>query len=153
MENIRVSRAPVSMKLLMTSLTCISGLIYLVLLYHIFQDCEMKPSLIAKGYCSMESLELTDHAHKYLPYYSIYIFLIPTLLFMFTSFSEKMKRVLAVLPYILIVIDIASMCLIPLVSKSFSWVLFFAGMLLSFTFLLLFVLLIYDIWFRKALAK
>ncbi|MDD5595501.1 MAG: hypothetical protein PHY94_04555 [Candidatus Omnitrophica bacterium] len=153
MENIRVSRAPVSIKLLMTSLICISGLIYLVLLYHIFQDCEMKPSLIAKGYCSMEALELTDHAHKYLPYYSIYIFLIPTLLFMFTSFSEKIKRIFAVLPYILIVIDIASMCLIALVSKSFSWVLFFAGMFLAFTFLLLFSLLMYDIWFRKAVVK
>lgn len=153
MENIRVSRAPVSMKLLLTSLICISGLIYLVLLYHIFQDCEMKPSLITKGYCSMEAMELTDHAHKYLPYYSIYIFFIPTLLFMFTSFSEKAKRVLAVLPYVLIVIDIASMCLIPLVSKNFSWVLFFAGMFLSATFLLLFVLLMYDIWFRKAAVK
>ena len=141
------------MKLLMTSLICISGLIYLVLLYHIFQDCEMKPSLIAKGYGSMEAMELTDQAHKYLPYYSIYIFLIPTLLFMFTSFSEKIKRVFAVLPYILIVIDIASMCLIPLVSKSFSWVLLFAGTFLGVTFLLLFVLLIYDLWFRKAVVK
>jgi len=153
MENIRVTRAPVSMKLLATSLICVSGLTYLVLLYHIFQDCGMQPALIAKGYGSMEAMELTDHVHKYLPYYSIYIFLVPALLFMFTSFSEKIKRVLAVLPYILILIDIASMCLIPLVSKSFSWLLLFAGTFLALTFLLLFVLIIYDLWFRKAAVK
>ncbi len=149
MEKFRLSHAPISMKLLMTSLLCIVGLIYLFLLLHIFQDTEMKPSLIAKGYCSMEAMELTDHAHKYLPYYAIYIFLIPTALFMFTSYSEKIKRIFAVLPFLLIAIDIGSMCLIPLISKSFCWALFFAGMFLAFIFLMLFSLNIYDMWFKK----
>ncbi len=149
MEKFRLSHAPVSMKLLMTSLLCIAGLIYLCLLIHIFQDTEMKPSLIAKGYCSKEDMELTDHAHKYLPYYAIYIFLIPTGLFMFTSYSEKIKRILAVLPFLLIAIDIASMCLIPLVYQGFCWVLFFAGMFLALIFLMLFSLNIYDMWFKK----
>lgn len=149
MENFRLSRAPISAKLLATSFLCIAGLIYLSLLVHIWQDTEMKPALIAKGYSSMEAMELTDHVHKYLPYYAIYIFLIPSILFMFTSYSEKVKRIFAVLPSFLIIIDIASMCFIPYISPIFGWGLFFAGMFLGFTFLLLFLFNIYDIWFKK----
>jgi len=151
MENIRLSRQPISMKLLMTVLLCIVGLIYLSLLLHIWQDTEMKPSLIAKGYGSMESLELADHTHKYLPYYAIYLFAIPTILFMFTSYSEKIKRIFAVFPFLLIVVDIGAMWLIPYVSQGFfSWVLLFAGTFLGITFLLLFIFNIYDIWLRRA---
>ncbi len=150
MENFRLSRAPISMKLLVTCLLCLVGLIYLGLLVHIWQDTEMKPALIAKGYCSMEALELTDHIHKYLPYYAIYIFLIPSIVFMFTSYSEKLKRIFAVLPSILILVDIASMAFMPYISPAFCWGLFFAGMFLGFTFLLLFILNIFDIWLKKA---
>jgi hypothetical protein len=151
-DNFRLSRAPISMKLLTTTLLCVISLTYLILLLHIWQDCEMKPALIAKGYSSMESLELTDHAHKYLPYYAIFIFAFPSIFFMFTSYSEKIKRIFAVLPFVLIIVDIASMWLMPYVSQNFCWMLFFAGMFLGFTFLLLFILNIYDIWFRKQRA-
>jgi len=154
MEKFRLSRAPISMKLLMTSLLCIVGLVYISLLLHIWQDTEMKPSLIAKGYGSMESIELADHTHKYLPYYAVYLFAIPTILLMFTSYSEKIKRIFAVLPFILILIDIGSMWLIPYVNQVFfSWVLLFAGTFLGFIFLLLFILNIFDIWFRRETNK
>lgn len=150
MINFRVSSAPLSMKLLLTSLLCIVGLIYISLLLHIWQDTEMKPSLIAKGYGSMEAMELADHTHKYLPYYVIYLFAIPTALFMFTSYPEKIKRFFAVFPFLLIVIDIGSMWLIPYASKDFfSWVLLFAGTFLGLTFLLLFMLNVYEIWLKK----
>ena len=154
MENFRLSWAPISMKLFLTSLLCIVGLIYISLLVHVWQDTEMKPSLIAKGYSSMEAMELTDHTHKYLPYYALYLFAIPTFLFMFTSFSEKIKRFFAVWPFLWIVIDIGSMWLIPYAHQVFfSWVLWFAGTFLGLTFLLLFMLNILDIWFRKSHKK
>ncbi|PIP21233.1 MAG: hypothetical protein COX40_00495 [Candidatus Omnitrophica bacterium CG23_combo_of_CG06-09_8_20_14_all_40_11] len=153
MENFRLSRAPISMKLFLTSLLCIVGLIYISLLVHIWQDTEMKPSLIAKGYGSMEAMELTEHTHKYLPYYALYLFAIPIILFMFTSYSEKIKRIIAVFPFLLIVIDIGSMWLIPYVSQGFfSWVLLFAGTFLGLIFLLLFLLNVYDIWLKKSAA-
>lgn len=153
MENFRLSRAPISMKLFLTSLLCIVGLIYISLLVHIWQDTEMKPSMIAKAYGSMESLELTDHTHKYLPYYALYLFAIPVILLMFTSYSEKIKRIFAVMPSLLIIIDIGSMWLIPYVSKNlFSWVLLFAGTFLGLIFLLLFMLNVYDIWLKKSTA-
>ena len=153
MENFRLSRAPISMKLFLTSLLCIVGLIYISLLVHIWQHTEMKPSLIAKGYGSMEAMELTEHTHKYLPYYALYLFAIPIILFMFTSYSEKIKRIIAVFPFLLIVIDIGSMWLIPYVSQGFfSWVLLFAGTFLGLIFLLLFLLNVYDIWLKKSAA-
>ncbi len=130
------------------------GLIYLSLLLHIWQDTQMKPALVAQGYASMETLELADHTHKYLPYYVIYLFAIPTGLFMLTSFPEKVKRVLAVLPFVLIGIDVTSMWLIPYLSKMlFAWVLWFAGSFLSMTFFVLFVLNLYDVWLRKNTAS
>ncbi len=154
MDNFRLSRASISMKLLMTALLCTVGLIYISLLVHIYQDTEMKASMIAKAYGSMESLELTEHTHKYLPYYALYLFAIPAILLMFTSYSEKIKRIFAVLPFILILIDIGSMWLIPYVNQVFfSWVLLFAGTFLGFIFLLLFILNIFDIWFRKETNK
>ncbi len=151
MENLRISKAPISAKLLMTTLLCMVGLIYLSLLLHIWQDTEMKPALIAKAYGSMESMELADHTHKYLPYYALYLLALPAALFMLTSYSENMKRIFAVLPFVVIIIDIGAMWLIPYVNQVFfSWVLFFAGTFLGLTFLLLFLLNIYDIWFKKS---
>lgn len=150
MEKIRLSKAPVSAKLLMTTLLCMVGLIYLSLLLHIWQDTEMKPALIAKAYGSMESLELADHTHKYLPYYALYLLALPAALFMFTGYSEKMKRIFAVLPFLVIIIDIGSMWLIPYANQVFfSWVLEFAGTFLALTFLSLFLLDVYDIWLGK----
>ncbi len=153
MENFRLSRAPVSMKLFLTSLLCVVGLIYISVLVHIWQDTEMKAALIATAYGSMESLEFTEHTHKSLNYYALYLFAIPTILFMFTAYSEKIKRIVAVLPSLLIIVDIGAMWLIPYVSKNlFSWVLLFAGTFLGLTFLLLFLLNVYDIWHKKSTA-
>ncbi len=150
MEKIRLSKAPISAKLLITTLLCMVGLIYLSLLLHIWQDTELKPALIAKAYGSMESLELADHTHKYLPYYALYLLALPAALFMFTGYSEKMKRFFAIFPFLLIVVDIGSMWLIPYANQVFfSWVLEFAGTFLALTFLSLFLLDVYDVWLGK----
>ena len=151
MENLRISKAPISAKLLMTTLLCMVGLIYLSLLLHIWQDTEMKPALIAKAYGSMESMELADHTHKYLPYYALYLLALPVALFMLTSYSENMKRIFAVLPFVVIIIDIGAMWLIPYAHQVFfSWVLTFAGAFLALTFFALFLMDVYDIWFKKS---
>jgi len=149
MENFRLSRAPISIKLLMTSLLCVIGLTYILLLIHVWHDTEMKVSLISQAYSTMESIELTSITHTYLPYYALYLFAIPVILFMFTSYSEKVKRIFAVLPFIFCAIDIGSMWSIPYINKGFSLVLWLAGTCLASTFLTLYILNIYDIWFRK----
>jgi hypothetical protein len=149
MENIRLSHAPLSLKLWASSLLCIIGLSYITLLVHIWIDTEMKVALIAQAYGGMEYIELTDHAHTYLPYYAIFLFAIPTGLFMITSFNEKIKAVFAVLPFLFITADISSMFLIPYVSPVFATVLWLAGTCLGLSFALLFFLTMYDIWLRR----
>ena len=149
MNGMALSKAPASLKLFATMMLLVVGLIYLTLLVHIWIDTEMKASNIAEAYGGMEYIELTDHAHTYLPYYSFFVFLLPVLIFMFTSFGERLKRFFAVLPFIVIVIDIGSMYLIPYLWRGFGWVLFLAGTTLGIMFMFLFALNVYDLWLRK----
>jgi len=150
MDKFRLSSSPVSIKLLVTSLMCIIGVAYLILVVHIWIDTELKPSMVAEAYGYMEYIELTDHAHFYLPYYSLFIFAIPVVMFMFTSFGEKWKIFFATVPFAVVFVDIASMYLIPYVSSVFAMVLWLAGSCLGTMMGMLFVMLMYDVWLRKA---
>ncbi|MFC1541220.1 hypothetical protein ACFL50_02085 [Candidatus Latescibacterota bacterium] len=150
MENFKFPSAKLSTKLLVTSLMCIIGLTYLVLAVHIWIDTEFKVSLVAESYGYMEYIELTDHAHLYLPYYWLFIFAIPTGLFMLTQYGEKLKIFFAVFPYVVTVIDIASMYLIPYLWKGFAAILVIAGSCIGTSMLALFLLIMYDVWLRKA---
>ena len=149
MNNLRLSNAPISVKLLVTSLLCVIGLTYLSLVVHIFIDTEMRPSLVAESYGGMEYIELTDHAHYYLPYYALFLFAIPIVVFMFTSYSEKVKSFFAVFPFVVIVIDIGSMYLIPYLWTGFAMILWLAGTCLGTILLIVFLLTFYDVWLRK----
>ena len=147
------SKAPASLKLFLTMLLLVVALVYLTLLVHIWIDTQMKAANIEKAYGGMEYIELTDHAHTYLPYYTFFVFLIPVVMFMFTSYGERVKQFFAVFPLIVILIDISSMYLIPYLWKGFAWVLFFAGTTLGIVFVLLFVLNLYDLWFRRPVRE
>ena len=140
MENYKLSTAAISTKLLVTSLLCVIGLTYLTLVVHIWIDTEMRPSLVTEAYGGMEYMELTDHAHNYLPYYAIFLFAIPVTVFMFTSYNEKLKSFIAVFPFMVIVLDIASMYLIPYLWSGFGMILWLAGTCLGLTLLSLFFL-------------
>lgn len=150
MDNFKLSKAGLSTKLLVTSLMCLIGLVYLTLVVHIWIDTEFKPSMVAEAYGYMEYIELTDHAHFYLPYYSIFIFTIPLIILMLTSYNEIIKSFFAVFPFVVIVIDIASMYLIPYLWSGFAMVLWIAGTFLGTTLFILFLLIMYDVWLRKA---
>lgn len=150
MDKFQLSAAPISLKLFLTSFLCLSGLVYLVLLIHIWIDTAMVVDNIAKAYGTFDFNELVDHSRQFLPYYGIFIFLIPTLLFLFTSYDEKLKSFFAIFIPAVIVVDVGSMWLIRYVHAGiFSWALFFAGALLGFSFLSLFLLTLYDIWLKK----
>ena len=149
MGDLKLSSASLSTKLLITSLICVIGLIYLTLVVHIWIDTELKPSLVAEAYGNMEYIELTDHAHFYLPYYALFLFAIPVTMLMFSSFSEYVKRFFAVVPFVIVVIDIASMYLIPYLWNGFAMVLWLAGTCLGTSLFILMLLLMYDVWLRK----
>ena len=149
MKNFRLGTAPVHIKLLATSLLIIIGLTYLLLILKIFIGTEMRPVNISETYAEIEYYELTHEAHRYLPYYALFIFAIPTALFMVTSYSEKQKRFFAVAPYITMVIDIFAIYMISYLWLGFAYVVWFFGILLGLFLLALIVLNLYDVWIRK----
>lgn len=150
MDNFKLSQLPIRFKLLASTLLCIIGLIYIILVVNIHIDTELKPSIIIEAYGDMEYIELSANAHNDLPHYSLLIFAIPVFLFMFTSYSKKLKRFIAIFPFVMIVIDVGSMYLIPYLNKFiFSYLLWIAGTCLAITFLLLFIVIQFDMWFKK----
>lgn len=149
MDNFTLSKYPVWIKLFVTSLLCIIGITYLLLVLHIWIDTEMKPSMVADAYGGMEYIELTDHAHYYMPYYGIFILAIPVALLMMTSVSGKIKTFFAVFPFIMTIIDIASMYLTPYLWLGFAYVLWIAGSCIGTSLLIIMLLIFYDVWLRK----
>ena len=150
MNNSRLASAPLSAKLLVTSILCVIGLVYLTLVVHIWIDTDLKPSLVAESYGYMEYIELTDHAHFYFPYYA-FLLGIPVALFMFTSYKEMWKIFFAVVPFCVIIVDISSMYLIPYVwAIGFAWVLWMAGTCLGTMLFILYLAILYDVWLKKA---
>ena len=150
MDKFRLSEVPKHFKLLISSLLCIIGLVYIVLIVNIWIDTELRPSIIIEAYGDMEYIELSANAHIDLPHYSLFIFALPVFLFMFSSYSDKLKRFLAVFPFVMIIVDVGSMYLIPYLNKVFfSYSLWLAGTCLAITFLFLFIFIQYDMWFKK----
>lgn len=150
MIGFKLSKAPISIKFLVTSVFCLIGLSYVALLGHIYIDTEMKPSLIIEAYSMFEYIELVDISVKFTPYYALYIFGPVIFVFMFTSYSEKLKRFFAVVPFLLIIVDISSMWAIAYVKTWFAYVLWAAGTCLGCSLLALILLTMYDVWLRKS---
>lgn len=151
MDNFRISQAPFSLKLLVTMAIIGIGITYLILALHIYIDTNFQVSAIKKAYGTMEWIELTDHSHKYFPYYGIYIFAFALFIFVLgTSYPEWLKILVVIVPNCLIVLDIGAMWAIPYINVDiFSWVLFLAGNFLALSFAVIALLTLYDIWFKK----
>ena len=154
MPTFSISKASLSVKLLVTMALLGIGITYLVLALHIFIDTSFKVSIIKEAYGTMEWTELADHTHKYFPYYGIYIFAFALFIFVLgTSYPEWLKITAAVVPTILIVLDIGSMWAIRFINAEiFSWVLFLAGNFLALSFAAIFLLTMYDIWIQKKIT-
>ncbi len=152
MANFSLSKAPLSLKLLVSMALIGIGITYIILALHIFIDTSFKIYVIKEAYSTMDWTELVDHTHKYFPYYGIYIFAFALFIFVLgTSYPEWLKRLIAIVPNCLIVIDIGSMWAIRFVNADiFSWGLFLAGNLLALCFGIIFVLTMCDIWLRKS---
>lgn len=148
MELIKLKDAPLSIRLFIGLLLCLIGLSYLTLLGSIWIDTEMKVSNIIEGYGSFESIELIEHSFKYL-FWFICTFAIVGCLFLLTSYPERLKRVFGVLVPLFIVCDIGSMWVIRYFDF-FAWQLYASGLILAASFLTMFLLIQYDLWFKRS---
>ena len=149
MKELKLKEAPASVRWFVSLILCVIGLSYLTMLAGIWFDTNMKIALIMEGYGTFEAMELARHSHEYL-FWFLFHFIAVMTIFFFTSYSEKIKKFFAVFVPVFIVSDIGSMWLIPFVSKGFAWQLFISGLVLAFFFLTMFLLIYYDIWFKKS---
>lgn len=154
MPTFNLSKASLSVKLLLTMALLGIGITYLVLALHIFIDTSFKVSIIKEAYSTMEWTELADHTHKYFPYYGIYIFAFALFIFVLgTSYPEWLKITAIIVTNLLIVLDIGSMWAIRFINADiFSWVLFLAGNFLALSFTVIFLFTMYDIWLQKKIT-
>ncbi len=143
-----LSRMPKSIRLFAGLMLLVAGLCYLTLLGSIWNDTAFELEVIADGYRIMDVIELTQHSFQHL-FWFFGIFTVSGMLFLFSSYPERLKKAVAVLIPMLIVADISSQWLIR-VHVFFSYSLYASGLLLALTFLLLFTLIQSDLWRKKA---
>lgn len=149
MEYFKLKNADLNIKLFVTLFLCIMGLSYLTLIMSIAVDTGMKVTLIKECYAGFGFSELVEQAHKYI-FWFLLTFSPVIALFLGTGFPAKLKTLFVVAPMLLIISDIGSMWLIHYANPEwFCWQLYFSGLFLAVMFLLMFLLINYDIWLRK----
>lgn len=151
MVDLKLSKAPLSLRLMLTMAIIGTSVTYIILALHIFVDTAFKVSLIKEAYSMMDWTEILDHTHKYFPYYGVYIFAFVLFIFVLaTSYPEWVKLLVVIIPNCLIALDIGSMWAIRYIHATiFSWGLFLAGNFLAISFAIISILILYDIWIRK----
>lgn len=148
MEQLALSRKSLSLRLLLTFAVLGMAITYLLLALHIYIDTEFSISIIKEAYSTFDWIELTDHSHKYLPYYGIHIFAFALgILVLGTRYPEWLKVTAVIATNCLIVLDVGSMWAIRYIHAGiFSWVLYLAGLFLALGFAIIAALTLYDIW-------
>ena len=142
-----LTQFPKSFKWFASLMLVVSALCYLSLLGSIWNDTQMNPDVIREAYAMMDPIELTQHTFLHL-FWFFGIFSITGMLFLLTSYTEKTKRIFAILVPILIISDLAAQWLIQY-HDLFTPILFVSGALLAASFLSMFVLIQNDLWIRK----
>jgi len=93
---------------------------------------------------TFEALVTEGHFHLF-GYVSI--FFICGLIIVFANIPRWLKGSLVLAPFIASVFDIWSMLLTRFVGPGFAYLLIFSGMIMALSFLLVFVISIYQLWF------
>lgn len=93
---------------------------------------------------TFESLVTEGHFHLF-GYVSI--FFICGLIIVFAAIPRWLKGTLVLAPFLASVLDIWSMLLTRFVSPNFAYLLIISGMIMALSFLMVFVISIYQLWF------
>ncbi|MBX2819634.1 MAG: hypothetical protein KTR29_08130 [Rhodothermaceae bacterium] len=96
---------------------------------------------------SIPSLEaLVSEGHFHLFGYTT-IFFLCGLILVFAEVPSFLKNTLIIAPFVASVLDIWSMLLTRFVGPGFAWLLMVSGMVMALSFLMVFVIGIYQLWF------
>lgn len=111
------------------------------------QEAESEPLVPVPTF---EALVTEGHFHLF-GYVSI--FFICGLIIVFAAIPRRLKGTLVLAPFIASVLDIWSMLLTRFVGAGFAWLLVISGTIMALSFLLVFVISIYQLWFQKTEAR
>ncbi|MDA0378667.1 MAG: hypothetical protein O3C45_08285 [Bacteroidetes bacterium] len=111
------------------------------------QEAESEPLVPVPTF---EALVTEGHFHLF-GYVSI--FFICGLIIIFAAIPRWLKGTLVLAPFIASVLDIWSMLLTRFVGPGFAWLLVISGTIMALSFLLVFVISIYQLWFQKSEAR
>ena len=135
-----------SVRLFTSLFLCILGMAYGVFLAQIWIDTGMQISLIAEGYRDFGFIELVSHSFQYLGWFAV-VFAILVGAFLLSSFSDKMKSFFVLWTFGWVLSDIGATWLIRF-NDFFAYQLYISGAALAVSFMALFLLIQYDIWFK-----
>ena len=158
MQEFKLSAAKASTKILVTAFLIVMGLGYLMALVNVWSKTGFTYQGVVEHLCGSEEemiypkefSELVESSHVHL-FAHPPMFLLLGAILLFTSLSERLKKLLVPIPFIAIVLDIGSFWLTRYVAPGFAALTLFAGMLMGLSFLALFVIPLYEMWLRKTL--
>ncbi len=156
MMNFKISAAPKVIKLTLTFFLLVIALGYLMGLLNVYDKSHLsydgtvkhirgseEEMIYEKGFGDMVS---TSHTHIS-GWAMMFLFVIG--IFLFSSFSGKLKGILSVLSFVFIVLDQIAMWLTRYVAEPFAWVFMFSGAVMAFLFYLLIAFNLYELLLRK----
>ena len=112
-----------------------------------FDDLEADESIAEEPIVSIPSMEaLVSEGHFHLFGYTT-IFFLCGLVMVFAEMPGWLKNTLIVAPFAASVLDIWSMLLTRFVGPGFAWLLIISGMVMALSFLMVFVIGMYQLWF------
>lgn len=156
MNNFKLSTAPKYLKIVLTFFLLVMALGYLMGLLNIYDKTHLSyDGVIMHIRGSEEEMiygkefgDMVSVSHTHISGWGM-MFLLLIIIFAFSHFSEKLKGILGVLPFVFIVLDMGTMWLTLYVAEPFAWLWMLSGGGLAFLFYLLIVLNLYELLLRK----
>lgn len=112
-----------------------------------FDDFEQQESASSEPIVSIPSFEaLVSEGHFHLFGYTT-IFFVCGIIMVFAEVRSWLKNTLIIAPFAASVLDIWSMLLTRFIGPGFAWLLIISGMVMSLSFLFVFVIGMYQLWF------
>lgn len=156
MNNFKLSTAPKYMKLTLSFFLLIIALGYFMGLLNVYDKTGLSyDGVVTHIRGSEEEMiygkefgDMVSVSHTHVSGWGM-MFLLVIVIFAFSNFSEKLKGILGVLPFVFIVSDMGTMWLTLYVAEPFAWLWMISGGVLGFLFYLLIVLNLYELWVRK----
>ncbi|NQV18972.1 MAG: hypothetical protein HQ534_10555 [Armatimonadetes bacterium] len=156
MKQFRISGASTNIKLLITFFLLCMALAYVVALINVYDKTQFTYNGTAVHYVGDEDEmifpkefpEMVEISHPHLLGMSM-MFLLLCSIFVFSSASALLKRIIVIFSFGSIILDLGSAWLIRYVASQFAILMILAGVIMAICFLVMFLIPLKDMWLIK----